>query len=78
MLGPADGDLAYRDVEFTRRLDLEGETREIKELGKEPFLVEPSDDRLIYRTGDGSNHNAVYTLLFQDGKVSEVRISAGY
>ena len=70
MLGPADGELAYRDVEFTSLLDLEGETREVKEMGKEPYLVEPSDDRLIYRTGDGNNHNTIHTLLFRDGRVS--------
>lgn len=78
MLGPADGELAYRDVEYTRLIDLEGETRQVKGLDREPYLVEPSDDRLIYRTGDGHNHNTIYTLLFQDGKVSEVQISAGY
>ncbi|MHC4249636.1 MAG: hypothetical protein ACYS9X_10965 [Planctomycetota bacterium] len=78
MLGPADGELAYRDVEVTWLLDLEGETREVKEMDKEPYLVEPSDDRLIYRTGDGSNHNTIYALLFRDGKVSEVNISVGY
>lgn len=37
----------------------------------ETYLVDPVDDRLIYRTGDGHNHRAMYTLIFADGQVSD-------
>jgi hypothetical protein len=72
-----DGELACRDV-YTVQLDIEGESREVRQPGREPYLVEPSDDRLICRTGDGHNHNTIYTLLFRDGRVSGVTISSGY
>ena len=78
LLGPGDGELAYREVEFEREFEYEGKTIKDITKDKEPYLVEPGDDRLIYRTGDGYNHGTIYTLLFKEGRVWKVEISAGY
>jgi hypothetical protein len=58
-------------------LDLEGERRHITQTGKEPYVVEPADTRLIYRTGDGHNHNLIYTLVFEDVRVREASWGRG-
>ena len=78
LLGPADGLVEYRDAVYERELTVRGERVVDRYTDKEPYLVQPDDGSLVYRTGDGYNHSRLYTLHFEEGRVSNVVISAGY
>ena len=72
LLGPADGIPQYEKVPPST----------IQEQLKAPrpklWLVEPEDDRLIYRFGDGYNHGFMFTFLFKDCRVVTKAIQMGY
>ena len=77
-LGPADGELAFREKKVRQVADVNGRATEIEIPIEEPYLIEPDGDRFIYRTGDGHNHGTIYTILFKEDRVEKVVISAGY